>query len=91
MERGYAKDKDALVARLGRIQGQVGGISRMVASDQYCIDILTQISAVKAALDKVGMLLLEDHVHHCVVDAARSGQTDKLDELVAAVGRFAKA
>lgn len=91
MKPGYEKDRDALLARLGRIQGQVGGISRMVESDKYCIDVLTQISAVKAALDKVGMLLLEDHVHHCLVDAARRGETEKLDELVSAVGRFAKA
>ena len=91
MAHGYAKDREALLRRLGRIQGQVGGIGRMVESDKYCIDILTQISAVKAALDQVGMLLLEDHVHHCVVDAARRGETEKLDELVAAVGRFARS
>ncbi len=63
---GYAKDKDALVRRLHRIEGQVRGIERMVEEDRYCIDILTQIAAVKTALETVGAKLLEDHVTHCV-------------------------
>jgi DNA-binding FrmR family transcriptional regulator len=88
---GYANDKDKLAARLGRIEGQVRGVSRMVAEDQYCIDILTQVSAIKAALDQVSLLLLEDHVKVCVVDAVRDGDAQKVDELLGAVARFARA
>ena len=68
---GYAKDKEALVKRLHRIEGQVRGIERMVEEDRYCIDILTQIAAVKTALEQVGAKLLEDHVTHCVRRGAR--------------------
>ena len=91
MKHGYASDKDKLGARLNRVEGQVRGISRMVAEDQYCIDILTQVNAAKAALDQVALLLLEDHVKGCVVDAVREGETDKVDELMGAVARFARA
>jgi DNA-binding FrmR family transcriptional regulator len=89
MAIGYAQDKAALDARLHRIEGQVGGIRRMVEQDRYCIDVLTQVNAVKAALDKVALLLLEDHVGHCVADAVRQGEGDaKLKELTAAIGRY---
>lgn len=91
MTPGYRKDKEALLLRLGRIEGQVRGVTRMVGEDQYCIDVLTQINAVKAAIDQVGLLLLEDHIKGCVVDAAQRGEEDKLEELVKAVGRFARA
>lgn len=91
MKPGYRKDKEAILARLGRIEGQVRGVKRMVAADEYCIDVLTQINAVKRAIDQVGLLLLEDHVKACVVDAAKNDEEDKLDELVKAVERFAKA
>jgi DNA-binding FrmR family transcriptional regulator len=91
MKHGYASDKHKLAARLNRIEGQVRGISRMVAEDQYCIDILTQVNAAKAALDQVSLLLIEDHVKGCVVDAVRGGDMDKVDELVGAVARFARA
>ena len=67
--RGYTATKDQLLTRLRRIEGQVGGIERMVEDDRYCIDVLTQISAVQAALDKVALGLLDDHAHHCVVAA----------------------
>ena len=70
---GYAKDKDLLVKRLHRIEGQVRGIERMVDEDRYCIDILTQIAAVKTALEQVGAKLLEDHVTHCVARRDRLG------------------
>jgi CsoR family transcriptional regulator, copper-sensing transcriptional repressor len=92
MEHGY--DKDALKKRLHRIEGQVRGIERMVDEDRYCIDILTQVGAVKTALESLGFEILEDHVSHCVKDALASGDADaataKSDELLAAVERFAK-
>ena len=91
MKVGYASDKPKLAARLSRIEGQVRGVSRMVAEDKYCIDVLTQVNAIKAALDQVALLLLEDHVKGCVVDAVRGGQMEKVDELVGAVARFARA
>jgi CsoR family transcriptional regulator, copper-sensing transcriptional repressor len=92
MEHGY--DKDALKKRLHRIEGQVRGIERMVDEDRYCIDILTQVGAVKTALESLGLELLEDHVTHCVKDALASGDEKtavaKSEELLAAVERFAK-
>jgi CsoR family transcriptional regulator, copper-sensing transcriptional repressor len=89
MTVGYAQNKDDLRARLQRIQGQVGGIRRMVDEDRYCIDILTQVNSVKAALDKVALALLGDHVEHCVADAARRGKgKEKVAELTAAIGRY---
>ena len=87
----YAGDKDKLTARLSRVEGQVRGISRMVSEDKYCIDILTQVNAAKAALDKVSLLLIEAHVKGCVVASVREGDMHKLDELVGAVARFARA
>ena len=91
---GYAKDKEALVKRLHRIEGQVRGIERMVEEDRYCIDILTQIAAVKTALEQVGAKLLEDHVTHCVAEALASGDPmvagEKSRELLAAVQRFSR-
>jgi DNA-binding FrmR family transcriptional regulator len=91
---GYAKDKEALVKRLHRIEGQVRGVERMVAEDRYCIDILTQIAAVRTALEQVGAILLEDHVTHCVAAALSSGDAavagQKSEELLAAVQRFSR-
>jgi len=86
--RGYSTTKDQLLARLRRIEGQVGGIQRMVTEDRYCIDVLTQISAVQAALDKVALGLLDDHAHHCVIGAEPGDRDAKTDELMAAVGRL---
>jgi len=91
MPHGYAADKAKLLARLSRVEGQVRGVSRMVADDKYCIDVLTQVSAIKAALDQVSLLLLEDHVKGCVVASVREGSNDKVDELIDAVARFARA
>jgi len=86
---GYSEDRRAVQARLSRIEGQVRGIRRMIDEDRYCIDVLTQVNAVKAALDKVALLLLDDHVEHCVADAVREGRgEEKLRELTAAIGRF---
>lgn len=86
--RGYSATKDQLLARLRRVEGQVGGLQRMVSDDRYCIDILTQISAVQAALDKVALGLLDEHAHHCVIGAPADEQGAKTEELMAAVGRL---
>ena len=87
--RGYSASKDQLLKRLARVRGQVGGIERMVDEERYCIDVLTQISAVQAALDKVALGLLDDHAHHCVIGAEDAAQRDeRTDELMAAVGRL---
>jgi len=86
--RAYTATKDELLTRLRRIEGQVGGIERMVEDDRYCIDVLTQISAVQAALDKVALGLLDDHAHHCVVSAPAAKKEERTEELMAAVGRL---
>jgi DNA-binding FrmR family transcriptional regulator len=88
---GYAGTKDDLQARLRKIEGQVRGLQRMVEQDTYCIDILTQVNSVVAALRAVGMGLLDDHVRHCVRESIEQGKGDeKVEELMAAVSRFAK-
>src|ERR1700680_5189221 len=87
--RAYTATKDQLLARLARIEGQIRGIEGMVNDDRYCIDILTQISAAQAALDKVALGLLDDHTHHCVISAQpASEREEKTAELMAAVGRL---
>ena len=86
--RGYTATKDDLLKRLRRIEGQVGGLQRMVEDDRYCIDVLTQISAAQAALDKVALGLLDDHAHHCVVGGPDSKKDERTEELMAAVGRL---
>jgi DNA-binding FrmR family transcriptional regulator len=92
--RGYDSEKILLVKRLHRIEGQVRGIEKMVDEDRYCTDILTQIAAVKTALEQVGAKLLEGHVNHCVRDAIASGDeadaAGKTTELLEAVQRFVK-
>jgi len=88
MAVGYSTDKDALLKRLARIEGQVRGVSRMVEEERYCIDVLTQIGAIEAALDKVALGLIDDHTRHCVMDADGAERAEKVDELVAALGRF---
>ena len=87
-ERGYTASKEQLLKRLRRVEGQVRGLERMVEDDRYCIDVLTQISAVQAALDKVALGLLDDHARHCVVGGETEGQDDRTEELMAAVGRL---
>jgi DNA-binding FrmR family transcriptional regulator len=87
--RGYTASKDQLLARLRRIEGQIRGIEGMVQDDRYCIEILTQIGAAQAALDKVALGLLDDHAHHCVIGAGSADERDeKTGELMAAVGRL---
>jgi DNA-binding FrmR family transcriptional regulator len=87
---GYAARRQDHLRRLRKIEGQVRGIARMVDEDRYCIDVLTQVSAVNRALQQVALSLLDDHVRHCVADAVRSGPDEgeaKLDELRLALGR----
>jgi len=86
--RGYTATKDQLLTRLRRIEGQVRGIEGMVDDDRYCIDVLTQISAVQAALDKVALGLLDQHANHCVMGAAPAERDAKTAELMSAVGRL---
>jgi len=83
--------KAALLKRLKRVEGQVRGVAHMVGEDRYCIDVLTQISAIQSALDAVAMRLLEDHTHGCVQGAIRSGRGDQaIDELMQVLRRFAR-
>ena len=87
---GYQEDKEKLLKRLARVEGQVRGVSKMVEEERYCIDVLTQIGAIQAALDKVALGLLDEHTRHCVVDADGAERVEKVDELMAAVGRLVK-
>jgi len=87
--RGYTATKDQLQKRLARIEGQVRGVSKMVEDDRYCIDVLTQVAAIQAALDKVALGLLDQHARHCVVEGHGEGTPEELThELMGAVGRL---
>jgi DNA-binding FrmR family transcriptional regulator len=91
---GYIEGKDALLKRLRRIEGQVRGLQKMVESETYCIDVLTQISAATKALQAVALELLEDHLAHCVADATREGGAvaeDKVKEASAAIARLVRS
>jgi DNA-binding FrmR family transcriptional regulator len=89
---GYIGDKDKIKNRLRRIAGQVDGLERMVEDERYCIDILTQVSAVQAALDKVSLALLNDHTRHCVVGAATPEDREEMtEEMMGAVGRLLRS
>ena len=87
--RGYSATKDQLIKRLARVEGQVRGVARMVDEDRYCIDVITQITAIQAALDKVALGLLADHADHCIVHG-HGGKTpeENSQELLAAVARL---
>jgi DNA-binding FrmR family transcriptional regulator len=88
---GYVGEKEKVKNRLRRIGGQVGGLERMVDEDRYCIDVLTQISAVQAALDKVALALLDEHTRHCVVGADDPAlREERTEELMGAVSRLVK-
>ena len=94
MTHGYTEETELYLKRLRRIEGQLRGLQRMVAEDTYCIDVLTQISAVQSALDSVALGLLEDHMNHCVVTAARESDEAaqaKVDEAAAAIARLIKS
>jgi DNA-binding FrmR family transcriptional regulator len=88
--RGYTTSKDRLQNRLRRIEGQVRGIQRMVEEDRWCPDVLIQIAAAQAALDKVALGLADGHARHCVVGGPQESQTERTDELMAAVGRLVR-
>ena len=88
---GYKSNKPKVQARLRRIEGQIRGVQKMVDEDRYCIDVLTQVSAVKAALDAVALVLLQDHTEHCVVGAIQAGDgSEKVRELNDAVERLVR-
>lgn len=91
---GYADDKDEVLKRLRRVEGQVRGLQRMVEEDVYCIDVLTQVAAATKALQAVALALLQDHLGHCVSDAIASGGPDaeaKVQEATAAIGRLVRS
>jgi DNA-binding FrmR family transcriptional regulator len=88
--RGYTATKDQLLKRLGRAEGQIRGVARMVEEDRYCIDVLTQINAAQAALDKIALGLLDGHARHCLAGKGEAPATSdaQADELMGAVGRM---
>jgi CsoR family transcriptional regulator, copper-sensing transcriptional repressor len=86
--RGYTASKEQLQTRLRRVEGQVRGVQKMVDEDRYCIDVLTQIAAIQAALDKVALGLLDGHAHTCVIGAEPAEQDGRTAEMMAAVGRL---
>ena len=88
---GYIDNKEDLLKRLRKVSGQVGGLERMVDEERYCIDILTQVSAVQAALDKVAVALLDDHARHCVVGATEENREAKTEEMMDAVARLLRS
>ena len=93
-QHGYIQRKDDYLKRLRRIEGQARGLQRMVDEEQYCIDILTQVAAMTKALQAVSIGLVEEHLHHCVVDAARSSESEgraKVDEALEAITRLLRS
>jgi DNA-binding FrmR family transcriptional regulator len=90
--RGYTASKDELLARLARVEGQMRGVARMVEEDRYCIDVLTQIAAAQAALDKIALGLLDDHARHCMLGEGEAPEdpNEQLEELMGAVGRLVR-
>lgn len=91
-ERGYTIEKDQLLRRLARVRGQVEGVARMVEDDRYCIDVITQINAIQAALDKISLGLLDGHARHCLLGEGEgpSEPDVQVDELMGAVGRIVR-
>ncbi len=91
MSASYAQDKQGLMRRLRRIEGQIRGVQRMIEEDRYCVDILIQLAAVRAAIDKVGLALIEDHTRGCVRDAVINNRGDEaIDELMDVLAQFLK-
>lgn len=94
-QHGYTADRARYIARMKRIEGQVRGVERMIEENQYCIDILTQISAINSALENVGLALLDEHLQHCVAGAVEDGGRDavdaKIEEAMQAIKRMVKS
>ncbi|MEX2246879.1 MAG: metal-sensitive transcriptional regulator [Dehalococcoidia bacterium] len=86
----YAADKDNLLLRLNRIEGQIRGVSRMIEEDRYCVDVLQQIASMQSAADAVAMILLENHVKGCVADGLRSGNEERVEEVVGVIRKYLK-
>ena len=86
----YAVDKELLLQRLRRIEGQVGGVARMIEDDRYCVDVLQQIASMQSAADAVAMILLENHIKGCVVDGLRTGNEQRVDEVVGVIRKYLK-
>lgn len=87
----YHGDKTKLLSRLARVEGQIRGVGRMVEDDRYCIDILTQISAINSSMQSIGLLLLQDHIRGCVVESEGEQREERLDELNKAIARFTRS
>lgn len=87
----YAADKPRLLSRLARVEGQIRGVARMVEDDRYCVDILTQISAINSSMQSIGLLLLQDHIRGCVIDADEDIREERLEELNQAIARFTRS
>ena len=83
-------DKELLLQRLRRIEGQVGGVARMIKDDRYCVDVLQQIASMQSAADAVAMILLENHIKGCVVDGLRTGNEQRVDEVVGVIRKYLK-
>ncbi len=88
----YGSDKEKILTRLRRIEGQTRGLQRMVEEDKYCVDILTQVASVQAALEQVSLLLMEDHMRHCVTEAIQEGNgAEKISEVMTVLKRYVKS
>ncbi len=85
---GYSANRDQLLKRLRRAEGQVRGVAKMIEDDRYCIDVLTQISALQAALDKVALAMMDDHLQHCIVHGSKEQRAERADELMRTIGRL---
>ena len=86
----YADQKDNVLRRLNRIEGQIRGISRMLEEDRYCVEVLQQIASMQSAADAVAMILLENHVKGCVADGLRSGNEERVEEVVGVIRKYLK-
>jgi len=87
----YSQDKKSIINRLKRIEGQVKGIQRMIKEEKFCFDVLTQVAAVRAAMDKVGLIILENHTRNCIIESLNTEQREeKLEELIDVIMRFVK-
>ena len=92
LSKSYAADKASLIARLNKIEGQVGGIRRMIEEDRYCVDVLQQIASLRSAADSVAQILLEDHIRGCTSESIRGGEGDAhVSEVIEVVSRYVRS